>query len=118
MRRCLPSISQKLQRRELNGRLAPVPANLEERARRQKRTRGIRPASCCGLAAAQCSLKTTNYFCNQVFRRDSFMSNLLKAYIGDESIMGSVEFKCSRTRREWCRRHRDEHEETVTTPTA
>ena len=32
MRRCLPSISQKLQRRELNGRLAPIPANLEERA--------------------------------------------------------------------------------------
>src|ERR1700680_3995849 len=57
MRRCLPSISQKLQPRELNGRLAPIPAILEERARRQKRMRGIRPASCCGLAATQCSLK-------------------------------------------------------------
>src|ERR1700691_1470972 len=54
---------------------------------------------------------------DQVIRRDSFMSNLLKAHIGDESIMGSVEFKCSRTRRESCRGHRDDHEETVTTPT-
>src|ERR1700694_3875428 len=33
---------------------------------------GIRPASCCGLAAAQCSLKTTNYFCNQVFSTGFF----------------------------------------------
>jgi hypothetical protein len=49
MRRCLPSISRKLQLRELNGRLAPITANLEERARHQKRTRGIRPASCCDL---------------------------------------------------------------------
>jgi GntP family permease len=48
-------------------RAAAIPAILEERARRQKRTREIRPASCCGLAAAQCSLKTNNYFCNQVF---------------------------------------------------
>ena len=67
MRRCLPSISQKLQPRELNGRLTPIPANLEERARRQKRTRGIRPASCYGLAAAQCSLKTTITFATRYF---------------------------------------------------
>ena len=39
-------------------------------------------------------------FATRFFRRDFFMSNLLKAYIGDESIMGCVEFKCSRTRRE------------------
>jgi hypothetical protein len=53
-----------------------------------------------------------------IFAEDSFMSNLRKVYIGDGSTMGRVVFKCSRTRREWCRRHRDEHEETVTTPTA